>query len=129
MDFRIVRERLGARERAPNATGAREEVLPGPLQGGADGAATVSRVDRQQGRLGGRRIEHPVSLVDVAPTILAAVGIEPGADFEGHDLEPLTRDRTRPPLREPGLRGLRSLYGSRSEAEPDGTHGELGPRG
>ncbi len=37
----------------------------------------------------GQRIASPASLEDIAPTILAALGIESAADFEGRDLLPL----------------------------------------
>ncbi len=42
------------------------------------------------------RVAEPVSLLDLAPTILAASGIERPGAFEGHDLTPLTRGRARP---------------------------------
>ncbi len=42
------------------------------------------------------RIPTPVSLLDVAPTILAAAGIDPPTTFEGHDLTPLLRGIERP---------------------------------
>ena len=38
------------------------------------------------GRHGGRHVAIPVSLVDVAPTILAAAGVDPPADWPGRDL-------------------------------------------
>ena len=43
-----------------------------------------------------RRIANPVSLVDIAPTILRSAGIARPTDFEGHDLTPLTRGEARP---------------------------------
>jgi arylsulfatase A-like enzyme len=41
------------------------------------------------GARGGTRIAEPVSLVDVAPTLLAAVGARPAAGGDGADLSPL----------------------------------------
>jgi arylsulfatase len=43
----------------------------------------------------GRRIAEPVSLIDVAPTILAAWGIAPPGEFRGHDLGSPGRDSRR----------------------------------
>ncbi|MDX1501224.1 MAG: sulfatase [Thermoanaerobaculia bacterium] len=45
----------------------------------------------------GRRISQPVSLVDVAPTVLATVGLEAPVTFQGADLGPLLDGLTRPP--------------------------------
>jgi arylsulfatase A-like enzyme len=42
------------------------------------------------------RIEHPVSLVDIAPTILELLDIEPEASFRGRDLVPLMRGEAPP---------------------------------
>jgi arylsulfatase A-like enzyme len=42
-----------------------------------------------------RRVTAPVSLLDVAPTILAAFGIAAPADYHGLDLAPLTRGERR----------------------------------
>jgi len=43
-----------------------------------------------------RRVAQPVSLLDVAPTILAGYGIAPPAAFQGADLAPLARGERRP---------------------------------
>ncbi|MEQ8763772.1 MAG: sulfatase-like hydrolase/transferase [Planctomycetota bacterium] len=43
----------------------------------------------------GRRIEEPVSLVDVAPTLLALCDIDKPRGFQGHDLSPLWRGESR----------------------------------
>lgn len=51
-----------------------------------------------------RRVAEPVSNVDVAPTVLAAAGLEMPAVFQGRDLDVLTRGRTRPG----GLEGVYS---------------------
>jgi arylsulfatase A-like enzyme len=37
------------------------------------------------------RIEQPVSLVDIVPTILSQAGVRPPADLDGRDLSPLWR--------------------------------------
>lgn len=42
----------------------------------------------------GRRIAAPVSLVDLAPTILATVGAPPEPSFAGRDLAPWSEDRS-----------------------------------
>jgi arylsulfatase A-like enzyme len=57
-------------------------VIRGP--GGAPGA--------------GRRIEAPVSLVDVAPTVLDLAGVASGAPASGRSLVPLLEGRTLPPV-------------------------------
>ena len=41
-------------------------------------------------KLAGKKIDTPVSLVDVVPTVLSALGIQPPAAFEGRDM--LNRD-------------------------------------
>jgi arylsulfatase A-like enzyme len=41
---------------------------------------------------GGRRVEHNVSLLDIAPTILDLVGLPPEPRFEGRSLVPLLED-------------------------------------
>jgi arylsulfatase A-like enzyme len=51
----------------------------------------VPLIVRGPGVPAGVRIETPVSLVDVAPTILAAAGIEAPPGLEGMDLAPLWR--------------------------------------
>jgi len=43
------------------------------------------------------RIAAPVGLIDVAPTLLEAVGLEPGWQFEGSSLLPWLRDGAREP--------------------------------
>jgi len=43
---------------------------------------------------GGRTVEAPVMLLDVAPTILGLCGIEPPGHYQGHDLRPLMEGRT-----------------------------------
>ena len=56
------------------------------------------------------RVTEPISLVDLAPTILAAVGVGRPEAFEGHDLGPLTRGHARAP-------GLTPVY---AEMDLDG---------
>ena len=56
------------------------------------------------------RMTTPVSLLDIAPTILAAYGIPPPMDYRGADLTPLLRGERRPPR-------LRSVY---AELDLDG---------
>ena len=41
----------------------------------------------------GRRIDNPVSLIDLAPTFLAAAGVAAPASMDGQDLLPVLRDR------------------------------------
>ncbi len=43
-----------------------------------------------------RRIDEPVSLIDLAPTLLALAGIDKPREFQGHDLSPLWKGRERP---------------------------------
>lgn len=42
-----------------------------------------------------RRIETPVSLIDLAPSLLALCGIDSPREFQGHDLSPLWRGEER----------------------------------
>jgi arylsulfatase A-like enzyme len=49
-----------------------------------------------QSRFAGRVVEAPVPLIDVAPTILAALGLDPPASFAGSDLLPAL-EAGRPP--------------------------------
>jgi arylsulfatase A-like enzyme len=51
---------------------------------------------RTPGRLQGRRIPQPCSLVDIVPTVLEATGIERPADLEGRSLLPDLRGRPGP---------------------------------
>ena len=46
----------------------------------------------------GRRVEAPVSLVDLAPTILDLAGVASGARVSGRSLVPLLEGRTLPPV-------------------------------
>ncbi len=46
----------------------------------------------------GRRVAQPVSLVDLAPTLLEALGIAPPASYQGRSLLRLVRGGTLPPL-------------------------------
>jgi len=50
--------------------------------------------------LGGARVSRPVSMLDLAPTVLDAFGIEPPAPFQGQSLLPLLRGE---PLPEPWI--------------------------
>lgn len=62
-----------------------------------------------------RRVGEPVSTVDIAPTILGALGLEPPPGWQGRDLRPLAEGRPRPP----GLEGIYSelvLDGRRLQA-------------
>jgi len=61
------------------------------------------------GRLGGTRIDAPVSLVDVQSTLLELLELEPAPDQEGRSLVPLMRGE------DPGPRLLYAEHGS----EPD----------
>lgn len=83
------------------------------------------------------RIEQPVSLVDVAPTILAALDIPNPPSFQGADLQPVIRGEDREPAREYvfselGLDGytFRSIrYGQYKLIAghgPEGSDGETG---
>lgn len=45
----------------------------------------------------GRRVETPVSLADLAPTVIDVSGIERPRDFEGRSLVPLALGENRPP--------------------------------
>ncbi len=51
-----------------------------------------------------RRVAEPISTVDIAPTILGALGLEPPAGWQGRDLRPLAEGRPRAP----GLEGIYS---------------------
>jgi arylsulfatase A-like enzyme len=51
----------------------------------------VPLIVRGPGVPAGVRIGTPVSIVDIAPTLLAQAGISPPAAMEGHDLSPLWR--------------------------------------
>lgn len=48
------------------------------------------------GLLGGRRIECPVSLIDIPPTLLDAAGLSVPAEMQGHSLLPLVHDGAAP---------------------------------
>jgi arylsulfatase A-like enzyme len=60
----------------------------------------VPLVMRWDGRLpAGRRIEGPVRLMDVAPTLLAAAGVPAPRGWQGENLLPLLRGQVRPGFR------------------------------
>lgn len=48
----------------------------------------------------GRKVDAPVSLADVMPTLLAALGLPPQPKLDGADLAPLVRGTGAPPSRE-----------------------------
>ena len=52
-----------------------------------DGSIRVPLVVDGPGYRGGRRVQAPVSTVDVVPTLLAAAGIAPGEDLDGRPLD------------------------------------------
>lgn len=52
---------------------------------------------REPSRAGGRRVDDPVMLLDVAPTLLAAAGIARPASFEGIELQPALAGQPLPP--------------------------------
>jgi arylsulfatase A-like enzyme len=58
----------------------------------------VPLIVRHPSLVAGGRIATPVSLIDIAPTLLAFAGVEPPATFAGHSLLPAMRGET-------GLRG------------------------
>lgn len=58
-------------------------------QGLYDALVRIPLVICAPGTTGGRRVDKLVSLVDIAPTILAAAGIEPPDDWDGASLGPL----------------------------------------
>jgi arylsulfatase A-like enzyme len=60
----------------------------------------VPFVLRWDGRLpAGRRVAEPVELLDLAPTVLAAAGVEAPAGWEGIDLLPVAAGESTPPRR------------------------------
>jgi len=61
------------------------------------------------GRLAGTRIEEPVSLVDVLPTLLDLLGLDPAPGIEGRSLAPLLRGE------EPAPRLLYAEHGTRKD--------------
>ncbi len=61
--------------------------------------------------LGGARVSRPVSMLDLAPTVLDAFGIEAPASFQGQSLLPLLRGK---PLPEKWLISETLLTGDRS---------------
>ncbi|WP_147918825.1 sulfatase-like hydrolase/transferase [Ruania zhangjianzhongii] len=54
-----------------------------------DGSVRVPLALRGPGFDGGRRIEHPVSTIDLPPTLLEAAGLEVPEQMQGHSLLPL----------------------------------------
>jgi hypothetical protein len=52
---------------------------------------TGRQLVRGKGIPANMRIEQPVSLVDIVPTILSQAGVRPPADLDGRDLSPLWR--------------------------------------
>ena len=42
----------------------------------------------------GQAVDHPVALVDIAPTLLAAAGVEPSGDLDGAPLQPYLESPT-----------------------------------
>jgi len=48
---------------------------------------------------GGGTCAHPASLIDIVPTVAAALGVEPIADLDGVDLAPLISEPDGPPVR------------------------------
>jgi arylsulfatase A-like enzyme len=69
----------------------------------------VPLILRGPGIPAGARVAAPVSLVDVAPTVLAALGARPPEDLDGLDLSPLwRRDRETPAGDTPLEAALRS---------------------
>ncbi len=59
-----------------------------------EGSARVPLVFCGPGIRAGQRIETPVSLVDIAPTLCDWAGLEPRACFDGESLLPLARGET-----------------------------------
>jgi arylsulfatase K len=59
-----------------------------------EGSARVPLILRGPGIQAGQRIETPVSLIDMAPTICDLAGIEQRQNFEGESLLPLARGET-----------------------------------
>jgi len=58
-----------------------------------DSTLRVPLIVRVPGRAGGRRIEERVGTVDVVPTILDLLGLEPPAEVQGRSLVPLMEGR------------------------------------
>jgi arylsulfatase A-like enzyme len=50
-------------------------------------------IKRPGGAAGGLRIEESVQLIDIAPTVLGVLGIQPPSTFQGRDLLPLMSGR------------------------------------
>ncbi len=87
-----------------------------------DATVRIPLVVRGPGIAAGTRVHTPVSLIDVMPTVLSAVGIEPPATVTGLDLGPLLRGETSPAATHflesllPRLSyGWSPLYGLRTE--------------
>ena len=73
-----------SRRRVPRARRARPR--PQPVRGAGAGSASSLMAP---GRPGGRAAREPVSLVDLAPTLLELLGLPAEAGFEGRSLVPL----------------------------------------
>jgi choline-sulfatase len=62
---------------------------------------------------GGARVDFPVSLVDVMPTVLKLAGVEPPEDIDGIDLSPWVSPGTTPPDQPTRPVFIESLYAYR----------------
>jgi arylsulfatase A-like enzyme len=71
------------------------------------------------GGLGAHRVDAPVGLVDVAPTILALIGITPSLRMRGRDLGPWLDTTSPPPV---GAHGAVFAEINQQKAVIDGTH-------
>jgi arylsulfatase A-like enzyme len=74
------------------------------------------------GLTGGARLDTPVGLVDVAPTVLGLLGLDAPARWQGRDLAPVLRGERPPPRDEPVLAHLVDAEGLESLAVVGRTH-------
>ena len=98
----------------PNESGYAERSKRSPYEGGLRTPIVV----RWPGRVSPGRVETPVSAIDIAPTILAAAGVEAPAGTRGVDL----LDASAVAGRGPGLRRRAPAQrprSARSRREPD----------